>query len=144
MAHPIAPASFPEEPELEALLLRVVPGLEQSWRGASAQDLSELERIAGRPLPECYRWFLARMGESMGPMRYPTVDFSARGVLQAYASGAIARDSRYLLIGFEREELTPLHYYYDLDRPGRGDALVVRKLTPRDETHEQFETLREM
>src|SRR5690606_5414034 len=32
----------------------------------------------------------------------------------------------------------------DLERPARGDALVVRMLTPHDETHEQFETLREM
>jgi hypothetical protein len=132
------------EPALEGLLLRIVPNLAAGWQGASANEVAALEAIAHRPLPDFYRWFLERMGKSMGPMRYPTVDFSAQGVLEAYAMGSIERDDRYLLIGYERDELTPLHYFYDLDRPARGDALVVRMLTPRDETHEQFETLREM
>jgi hypothetical protein len=132
------------EPSLEALLLRVVPHLAAGWQGASTREVAELEAVAGRPLPAFYRWFLSRMGKSMGPMRYPTVDFSAQGVLEAYATGSIERSSRYLLIGYEREEITPLHYFYDLDRPARSDALVVRMLTPRDETHDQFETFREM
>jgi hypothetical protein len=132
------------EPALEALLLRIVPNLAAGWEGASASEAAELEAIAGRPLPDVYRWFLSRMGRSMGPMSYPTVDFSAPGILAAYAEGAIVPDERFLLIGYERDELMPLHYFYDLDRPARGDALVVRMLTPRDETHEQFETLREM
>jgi hypothetical protein len=132
------------ELSLEALLLRIVPRLAAGWQGASAREVAELEAIAGRTLPEFYRWFLARMGTSMGPMHYPTVDFSAQGVLEAYATRAIEPSTRYLLIGYEREELTPLHYFYDLDRPARGDALVVRMITPRDETHEQFETFREM
>jgi hypothetical protein len=132
------------EPALEALLLRIVPQLADRWAGASASQVSELEAIAGRPLPDFYHWFLSRLGKSMGPMRYPTVDFSAQGVLSAYASGAIEPDGRFLLIGHERDELMPLHYFYDLDRPARGDALVVRMLTPRDERHEQFETFREM
>jgi hypothetical protein len=132
------------EPSLEALLVRVVPGLEVGWAGADAREISELQAIAGRPLPDFYLWFLSRMGQSMGPMRYPTVDFSARGVLSAYASRAIEADGRFLLIGHERDELMPLHYFYDLDQPARSDALVVRMLTPRDERHEQFETFREM
>jgi hypothetical protein len=132
------------EPKLEALLLRIVPDLAAGWEGASASEVSQLEAIAGRPLPDFYRWFVSRMGKSMGPMRYPTVDFSARGILAAYAEHAIERNGRFLLIGYERDELMPLHYFYDLDRPARGDARVVRMLTPRDETHEQFETFREM
>jgi hypothetical protein len=132
------------EPSLEALLVRVVPGLAESWAGAGEREIAELQAIAGRPLPDFYLWFLARMGRSMGPMRYPTVDFTAQGVLSAYASRAIEPDGRFLLLGHERDELTPLHYFYDLDQPARGDALVVRMLTPRDERHEQFETLREM
>jgi hypothetical protein len=132
------------EPALEALLLRIVPQLGEHWLGATPSEVAEIEAIAGRPLPEFYRWFLSRLGTSMGPMRYPTVDFSAQGVLSAYASRAIEPDARFLLIGHERDELMPLHYFYDLDRPARGDALVVRMLTPRDERHEQFETFREM
>jgi hypothetical protein len=132
------------EAPLEALLARVVPGLANGWAGADPRAIAELQAIAGRPLPDFYLWFLARMGTSMGAMRYPTVDFSAQGVLSAYASRAIEPDRRFLLIGHERDELMPLHYFYDLDQPARGDALVVRMLTPRDERHEQFETFREM
>jgi hypothetical protein len=132
------------ESSLEALLLRIVPRLAAGWQGASASEVTEIEALAGRPLPAFYHWFLSRMGKSMGPMRYPTVDFSAQGILAAYATGSIEPSPRYLLIGYEGDELMPLHYFYDLDRPARSDALVVRMLTPRDETHEQFETLREM
>jgi hypothetical protein len=141
---PQSTAMSPLEPALEALLLRIVPHLDREWQGASARELAELEAVAGRALPPFYRWFAARLGRDMGPMRYPTVDFSAAGVLGAYAAGEIERHPRFLLIGYERDELSPLHYFYDLDRPARGDAFVVRMLTPRDESHAQFETFREM
>jgi hypothetical protein len=132
------------ELRVEKLLLRIVPGLSEGWLGSSEEEMSRIEAVAGRPLPDFYRWFLSRMGVSMGPMAYPTVDFSARGILAAYDAGWIPRDARFLLIGYERDELTPLHYFYDLDAQTRHDALVVRMLTPADESHEQFETLREM
>ena len=137
----------PVESALEQLLLRVVPGLATAWRGASASEIERLQAIAGQPLPALYRWFLERMGASMGPMRYPTLDFSASGILSVYGSGRIQPHPRFLLIGYEHEEDAPLHYFYDLERPARGDALVLRMLTPQDERHEQleqFETLREM
>jgi hypothetical protein len=86
------------EPSLEALLLRVVTHLAAGWQGASAHEVAEIEAVAGRPLPAFYRWFLSRMGKSMGPMSYPTVDFSAQGVLEAYASGSIERSSPVLPI----------------------------------------------
>lgn len=132
------------EPALEALLQRIVPNLSERWQGAVASEVAALEAIARRPLPRFYRWFLSRMGQSMGPMRYPTVDFSVQGIVAEYAKSSIEPHPRFLLIGFERDELTPLHYFYDLDQPARADALVVRMLTPRDESHEQFETFREM
>jgi len=134
----------PSEAPLGALLERLVPGSTGQWQGASASEIDRLEAIAGRPLPAFYRWFLSRMGTSMGPLSYPTVDFSAQGVLTALSSGQMAAHPRYLLIGYEQDELTPLHYFYDLDQPIRGDALVVRMITPNDESHEQFETFREM
>lgn len=132
------------EPELERLLLRIVPGLASKWQGASDAEIARLEALARRPLPACYRWFLERLGTSMGPMMYPGVDFSAQGLLGIYAAGRIAPNPRYLLIGYDHDEVSPLHYFYDLDMALRGDALVVRMLTPSDESHEQFETLREM
>lgn len=132
------------EPALEQLLLRIVPGLAAAWHGASEAELSRIESIAGRPLPAFYRWFIQRLGKSMGPMVYPGVDFTAQGVLAAYAAGRITPDRRYLLIGYDNDDVSPLHYFYDLDAVARGDALVVRMLTPSEESHEQFETLREM
>jgi hypothetical protein len=132
------------EPALERLLLRIVPGLAAEWQGASDAEVARLESLAGRPLPAFYRWFLERLGKSMGPMIYPGVDFSAQGVIDIYAAGRIAPDPRFLLIGYDHDDVSPLHYFYDLDAALRGDALVVRMLTPKDESHEQFETLREM
>jgi hypothetical protein len=132
------------EPALEKLLTRIVSGLSQTWEGAPESEINQIEAIAGRTLPPFYRWFLARMGRSMGPMSYPTVDFSAQGILAVYAARRMAPDPRYLLIGYEHDEVTPLHYFYDLDAAVRDDALVVRMLTAADETHDQFETFREM
>lgn len=132
---------------LEQLLLRVVPGLAGAWRGAAPGDIERLESIAGRPLPPLYRWFLEHLGGSMGPMAYPTLDFSASGILASYTSGRMQAHPRYLLLAYDDDDVTPAHYFYDLDRPARDDALVLRMLTPLDEPHEQleqFETLREM
>ena len=132
---------------LEQLLLRIVPGLASAWRGAAAADIERLEAIAGRALPPLYRWFQERLGGSMGPMAYPTLDFSASAIISLYSSGRMQPHPRYLLIAYDDDDVTPAHYFYDLDRPARDDALVLRMLTPLDEPHEQleqFETLREM
>lgn len=132
---------------LEQLLLRVVPGLGAAWQGAASGDIERLEGIAGRALPPLYRWFLVRMGAAMGPMAYPALDFSASRILTLYASGQVQPHPRYLLIAYDDDEVTPAHYFYDLDRQARDDALVLRMLTPLDAPHEQleqFETLREM
>jgi hypothetical protein len=145
MGHGESPAAVGSA--LEQLLLRIVPGLGRAWQGAAAADIERLQHIAGRPLPALYRWFLERLGSSMGPMAYPTLDFSASGILATYASGRMQPHPRYLLIAYDDDDVTPAHYFYDLDRPARDDALVLRMLTPLDESHEQleqFETLREM
>lgn len=132
------------EPELEALLLRLVPDLPAQWQGASEEEIARLEQIAGRPLPRCYRWFLVRMGRSMGSIAYPTVDFSAQRILSAYATGGVASDPRFLMIGHESRADMPMHVFYDLDRCERDDALVLRASDPHEDSYEQFETLREM
>ena len=54
------------EPEMEIFLLRLVPGLAEQWQGADEQDIDALTKIAGRPLPNFYRWFLSRMGKKYG------------------------------------------------------------------------------
>lgn len=147
MGHSVPPSSAGVGSALEHLLLRVVPGLATAWQGAAPADIDRLESIAGRPLPTLYRWFLEHLGASMGPMAYPTLDFSASVIVASYASGRMQPHPRYLLIAYDDDDITPAHYFYDLARPARDDALVLRMLTPLDEPHEQleqFETLREM
>ncbi|HEX8705641.1 MAG TPA: SMI1/KNR4 family protein [Myxococcaceae bacterium] len=129
---------------MEELLLRTVPGLAQEWKGATPEEIAQLEQIAGRPLPSFYRWFLSRMGQSMGALAYPRHDLSAQGVLTCYAEEIAHPHPRFLLIGCDSDELLPLHLFYDLDLPAREDAGVARRHSMGGELHYQFESLREM
>lgn len=132
------------ELEMEELLLRVVPKLEEQWQGATPDMIERIERLAGRPLPSFYRWFLSRMGKNMGALAYPTLDFSAQRVLACYAQKLVAPSPRFLLIGHESDEMMPLHVFYDFDAPTRQDALVTERHAMGGELHDSFETLREM
>jgi hypothetical protein len=129
---------------LEDLFRRLEPAAVAQWRGATPDEIQQLEQIAGRPLPEFYRWFLARMGQSTGLQAYGTMDLSLPKVLECYAQKRVAPDPRFLLIGYENEEHMPLHLFYDLERPARDDAQVGRQYGPRDETNPEFETFHEM
>lgn len=132
------------EIEMEELLLRIVPELADQWQGATPDMIEKIEGLAGRPLPPFYRWFLSRMGKSMGALAYPTVDFSAQRVLACYAEKLVMPDSRFLLIGYESDEMMPLHVFYDFDAPAREDALVTERYATGGERYDSFETLREM
>jgi hypothetical protein len=132
------------ELELEEFLLRVVPGLAAQWQGTTPDEISQIERLVDRPLPPFYRWFLSRMGQSMGPLAYPRLDFSARRVLACYAEKLVVPHPRFLLIGHESDEMMPLHVFYDLDFPVRADARVTKRHALGGDLHDQFETLREM
>ncbi|MFL5353212.1 SMI1/KNR4 family protein [Archangium sp.] len=132
------------ELEMEELLLRIVPELKEQWQGASPEMIARIERLADRPLPPFYRWFLSRMGKSMGALAYPTLDFSAQRVLACYAEKLVAPDPRFLLIGHESNEMMPLHVFYDFDVPAREDALVTERDAMGGELYDRFETLREM
>ena len=113
------------EPETEALLLRLVPDLPSQWEGASPEEIARMEALAGRPLPRFYRWFLSRMGRAMGPLAYPTLDFSVGKILSCYEQGLLSPSRRFLLIGHESDERTPFHLFYDFDYAVRDDARVV-------------------
>jgi hypothetical protein len=134
------------EAAMEELLLRVVPGLKEQWKGATPDEIARIERIAGRPLPPFYRWFLSRMGQSMGPLAYPRLDFSAQRVLERYAEEWVEPHPRLLLIAHDSKEMMPMSLFYDLDDAARGDALVAAKEEGANENdlYERFETLREM
>jgi hypothetical protein len=131
---------------MEAFLLRVAPELGQQWKGATPDAMARIEQIAGRPLPPFYRWFLSRMGKSMGALAYPTLDFSAQRVLDCYAKGWVEPHPRLLLIAHDSHGMMPRPHFYDLDAPAHGDAMVASKEEGADEDdlYEHFETLREM
>jgi hypothetical protein len=134
----------PLEDPLAKLLLRLDPDVARQWRGASAAQIEAIERIAGRPLPAFYRWFLERMGEDMGSMAYDLVDFSAETILSVYDSGDITPDGRHLLIGYNLDEVMPAHIFYNLDRPARDDCMVGQTEIDEFGLQPTFETFREM
>ncbi|PRP93716.1 SMI1/KNR4 family protein [Enhygromyxa salina] len=132
------------EPELDELLLRIVPDLGSQWRGATEHEIDQIEQIAGRPLPRFYRWFLMRMGHDMGPIEYRSMIFSAPTVLQCYAERLFVPHPRFLMIAYETDEMMPLHLLYDFNFPARDDARVIKGHALGGEGHPQFETFREM
>jgi len=132
------------EPDTEAFLLRLSPDLAREWRGATADEIDAIERLAGRPLPRFYRWFLLRMGHSMGPLTYATLDFSAPTILHCHAAGLFSPNPRILMIGHDSHEIMPLHVHYDLDAATRDDALILASQGDGDEFVRESETFREM
>lgn len=131
------------EPEMEALLARVDPDFARKVQGATTREIAELEKIAGRPLPRYYRWFLWRMGRKMGPFAW-RLDFSARTVLARSKSASFKPDPRFLLIALGTDPLDPLSLAYDLDRPLRDDARVCRFDGEPNLDDLSAETLREL
>jgi len=129
---------------MEALLQSLIPDLASQGEGASEGQIERIERIAGRPLPSFYRWFLMRMGRSMGALAYETIEFTAERVLSCYAENEARPDPRFLLIGYDTDEMAGMHVHYDFDHPARDDARVVKRSTLGGSAHPQYETLREM
>jgi hypothetical protein len=131
---------------MEALIGRIVPDAEQAtWKGASEEHIMGIEAIAGRPLPEFYRWFLAKMGgafphERLGHTRQ---DLRTETVLDAYAKGVVEPDPRFLLIGRVPDPVMPELVFYDLDAPCRDDAMVMSRPEGGPPMRRGFETLRE-
>ena len=132
------------EPEMEAFFARLAPEAMDAWQGATEKEIGQIEQLAGRQLPRFYRWFLMRMGRSMGPIAYETLDFSAQKVLACYADGLFRPSSRFLMIGHESAEVMPLHVLYDFDHLARDDARVTKRHAMGGAIHNQFETFREM
>lgn len=118
---------------LEDLLLRVVPGLTEQWEGATPEEIARIEQEADGPLPPFYRWFLARMGRSMGPIY--CMDLSVKTILELYDVPDNPDDNEYdydeddlewdgPLIGHSPDVMCPTFLYYDLSCQRHGDALV--------------------
>jgi hypothetical protein len=132
------------EPDLSRFLERLVPNIDAGWDGATSDEIAEIERLAGRPLPPFYYWFLERMGRYMGALSYASVDFSPAKILSCYQDEIEDVNPRYLLIGYENDPVVPMHTWYDLDSPLRGDALVLSQGIGDPLVQLEFETLREI
>jgi len=140
------------EPEMDALLQRLVPTIMNEWQGAKDQEIVQIEKIvrevAGEELPKFYRWFLMRMGQSMGPLRTPGMDYSALTVISRYKkdknSSKDEGGNKFLLIGQCSEDVLPLNMYYDFQYPARDDVRVTKQASDGGDDFPQFETFREM
>jgi hypothetical protein len=132
------------ETQLEELLLRLVPELANQWKGASPDEIEQLQAVAGRPLPTFYRWFLTRMGTSVGPLEFRSLDLSAAKVLACYAAGLVKPHPRLFMIGFETDEIMPLHLFYDFDFSTSDDARIITRHAQGGPLHVQFDSLCEM
>jgi hypothetical protein len=131
------------EADFEAFLKRVVPGCDEHWRGASEEEIEEIEDFVEEPLPAFYRWFLTRMGRSMGPLDSPHQDTSCKSIIMTYEQGLISPSPHLLLIGIEPDEIMPMHVFYDLRKPARNDARVCSAPADGGYLQIEFETRRE-
>lgn len=132
------------EPEMTEFLRRLFPDFERQCSGATAEQIESIERIAGRPLPPFYLWFLRTMGRSVGPFAKARQDLRVDSILAAYEQGWAEPDSRFLLIATDTEKDDPMLAFYDLDAPLRDDALVVLQQDYDGYRTPTYETFREM
>ena len=137
------------EPELDSLLQRLVPNITKEWKGATEEEIDQIEQIvkivSGGDLPKFYRWFLMRMGHNMGQLSINNMDFSAPTVISCYNEDKEEDyDTKLLLIAHCSKEFLPLNIYYDFDYPARDDVLVTKRAREGGDDFRQFETFREM
>lgn len=130
------------ESEIEGLLLKLVPGLDKEWRGASDEEIAQIEEIAGQELPGFYRWFLSKMGASAGRLAEPLARFAAQAVIDAYENGEVDPEPPLLFLARLEDPLMPQEMFYDLRVRTRDDALVMTGVVG-DGLASTTETLRE-
>lgn len=135
------------EPEMDELFQRLIPEY-MNWQGSTTEEVEKIEQIvrkvSGNNMPKFYRWFLMRMGQSMGEFRYHDMDYSAATVLSLYGRFFEDDGSKFFKIGHTSEPELGLHMYYDFNHPKRDDARVTMQQAEGGENYKQFETFREM
>ncbi len=138
------------EPGIDAFVQRLVPNIAKEWKGATEDEIGQIEQIikevSGSDMPKFYRWFLMRMGHSMGRLSIPGMDYTAPTVISHYKTNPKEHDgeTKILLIGHCSEGDFPLNVYYDFDHPARDDARITRRDEEGGQDFIAFETFREM
>jgi hypothetical protein len=135
------------EPGMDEFFHRRIPDL-MDWEGSSAEEVEKIERIVrefySRDLPKLYRWFLLRMGRSMGKFSYPDMDYSASTVLSWYGEYFADDGTKLFKDGHSADSELELHMYYDFNYPIRDDARLTLRQAEGGEDYRHFETFREM
>lgn len=133
-----------EQLRLEAFFRSLDPEWRTQCQGAEPEEILRLEGAAQLPLPGFYRWFLTRMGASMGSFYYRTKDFTVPTLIASYEEGEVERSDRFLLIARSFAPNLSLHAFYDFDWRTGEDARVVVAEEPEDCCSPQFESLKDM
>jgi len=132
---------------MDELFRRLIPDL-MDWQGATVDEIEKIEQIvreiSGDDMPKFYRWFLMRMGHSMGRFSYSDMDYSAPTIISWYGNDFEDDGSKCFKIGHTSEPELELHMYYDFNYPARDDARVTMRQAEGGEDYRQFETFREM
>jgi hypothetical protein len=135
------------EPGMDELFQRLIPDL-MDWQGATADEIETIDQIvreiSGAGMPKFYRWFLMRMGHSMGKFGYHDMDYSVATILSWYNGNFEDDGSKFFKIGHTSEPELELHMYYDFNYPARDDARVTMRQAEGGEDYRDFETFREM
>ena len=126
--------------QMEALVGRLPPVADPAWKGATPEQIAEIEQIASGNLPDFYRWFLAKMG---GTLDSPREDFRASTVIATYRQGIVQPDPRYLLIGRNPDPVMPRLFFYDLEERCRDDARLLSRPEDGPPWEAEAETFRE-
>ncbi|WP_224244713.1 SMI1/KNR4 family protein [Hyalangium gracile] len=111
--------------ELIEFISRYDAGYAGTIRGASAGEVSELERLVGRRLPGRYQEFLRHMGRSMGDFVVPETNFLIDRILRFYRGKARDRiPQRYIFIAAHEEDPYS-SYYYDCGSSAEADDYKI-------------------
>lgn len=111
--------------EFITLVERYDPDYSRKIQGASPQEIHQLEKLVGQPLPESHREFLAQLGRDMGGLEIEGVDFHIERILKFYENGDWTPPASYILLAIQEDD-PQMDYYLECTHPGARDCPVVR------------------
>jgi len=111
--------------EFISLVERYDPEFSRKIRGASPEEIRQLEELVGQSLPARYRDFLAQLGKDMGGLEIEGVDLGIERIIRFYESGEWTPPSGYILLGVQGEDPC-LDYYLECTDASAQDCPIVR------------------